>query len=139
MGDEHTCGKGLAENAALPAALGAVTAAMAQVLELHRRALDLGDPNAAKEREAYAKLVEEQRVVAAELQATANRMSGYRDLPMGRHDMTVMSDARSVDAFEKLVKARQELLALLQRTKAPDEQMVAAMRVAMEHSGRGRL
>jgi len=136
MGDEQTCGKGLAENAALPAALGTVTAAMAQVLELHMRALDLGDPNAAEEREAYAKLVEEQRAVAAELQATANRMTGYRDLPMGRHDMTVMSDARTVDAFEKLVKTKQELLALLQRTKEQDEKMLAAMRGTIKRSGR---
>ena len=47
MGGERTCGKGLAENAALPAALGTVTAAMSQVLELHMRALDLGDADAA--------------------------------------------------------------------------------------------
>jgi len=99
-------------------------------------ALDLGDPNAAKEREAYAKLLEEQRAVAAELQATANRMTGYRDLPMGRHDMTVMSDARSVDAFEKLVETKQELLALLQRTKEQDEKMLATMRGAIKRSGR---
>jgi hypothetical protein len=136
VGNGQTCGKGLAENAALPAALGTVTAAMAQILELHMRALDLGDPDAAKEREAYAKLVEQQRVVAAELQAIANRMTGYRDLPMGRHDLAVMSDARSLAAFEKFVQTRQELLALLQSTKAQDEKMLAAMRGAIKRSGR---
>ena len=136
MDNGQTCGKGLAENAALPAALGTVTAAMSQVLELHMRALDLGDPDAAKEREAYAKLVEQQRVVAAELQAIANRMTGYRDLPMGRHDLAVMSDARSLAAFEKFVQTRQELLALLQSTKAHDEKMLAAMRSAIKRSGR---
>jgi len=47
-----------------------------------------------------------------------------------------MSDARSVDAFEKLVKARQELLALLQRTKEQDEKMLATMRGAIKRSGR---
>jgi hypothetical protein len=136
MSGGQTCGKGLAENAVLPAALGRVTAAMAQVLELHMRALDLGDPNAAKEREAYAKLVEQQRVVAAELQAVANRMTGYGDLPMGGHDMAVMSDARSLAAFEGFVQARQELLALLQSTKEQDEKMLAAMRGAIKRSGR---
>jgi hypothetical protein len=130
MGDEWTCGKGLAENAALPATLGTVMAAMAQVLELHTRALDLKDPNAANEREAYAKLVNEQRAVAAELEATANRMTGYRDLPMGPHDMTAMSDARSVAAFEAFAKSKDELLGLLQRTKKQDEKMLAAMRGA---------
>jgi len=63
-------------------------------------------------------------------------MTGYRDLPMGRHDMTVMSDARTVDAFEKLVKTKQELLALLQRTKEQDEKMLAAMRGTIKRSGR---
>ena len=136
MGDERTCGKGLAENAALPAALGAVIRAMAEVLELHTRALDLKDPNAAKEREAYAKLVNEQRAVAAELQATANRMTGYRDLPMASHDMTAMSDARSEAAFENFVTAKKELLALLQKTKEQDEKMLATMREALRRTGR---
>jgi hypothetical protein len=63
-------------------------------------------------------------------------MNGFRDLPMGRHDMTVMSDARSVDAFEKLVKTRQELLALLQRMTDQDEKMLATMRGAIKRSGR---
>ena len=39
-------------------------------------------------------------------------MAGYRELPMGRHDLPTMSDARSVAAFEKFVKAKQELLAV---------------------------
>jgi hypothetical protein len=130
MGDEQSCGKGLAENAALPAALGAVTAAMAHVLELHMRALDLEDPNAAKEHEAYGKLVRDQRAAAAQLQTTARAMTGYRDLPMGQHDMAVMSDARSVAAFESFVQTKAELLALLQKTKEGDERMLAAMRGA---------
>jgi hypothetical protein len=136
MGDEQTCGKGLAENAALPAALGAVVGAMAQVLELHMRALDLEDPNAAKEREAYARLVHEQKAIAAELRSTSDRMAGERDLPMGRHDPRTMADAPAVCAFEKLVAAKQKLLALLQRSKDQDEKMLAAMRGALRRTGR---
>jgi hypothetical protein len=47
-----------------------------------------------------------------------------------------MSDARSVDAFEELVKTKQELLALLRRTKEQDEKMLASMRGAIKRSGR---
>ena len=47
-----------------------------------------------------------------------------------------MSDARSLAAFEKFVQTRQELLALLQSTKAHDEKMLAAMRSAIKRSGR---
>jgi hypothetical protein len=40
-----TCGKGLAENSALPALMGKLLAAMVENLEAHMKALDLTDQN----------------------------------------------------------------------------------------------
>jgi hypothetical protein len=49
-------------------------------------ALDLTDDHSREEHEAYRELARGHRKIAAELRATARRMAGYRDLPMGRHD-----------------------------------------------------
>ena len=43
MDEQPTCGKGLAENSALPSLLADVTGGMVDVLEAHMRALDTGD------------------------------------------------------------------------------------------------
>jgi hypothetical protein len=131
MEDRQTCGKGLAENAVLPEKLGAVAAAMADVLENHMQALDLTDPNAKAEHDAYAKLLDAHRRVAAELRATADEMAGYRDLPMGRHDEQVMTSPDVLHTFEEFVKAKQELQALLERKAAQDHEMLAQMRRAI--------
>ena len=128
MADQATCGKGLAENAALPAKLAELITSVAEVLELHMRALDRKDPAAAREYEAYATLVKEHRAIGAQLQATAQRMAGYRDLPMGRHDEKVMSDPKAFAAFERFVSIGQELVKLLNRTAERDNKILAAMR-----------
>jgi hypothetical protein len=128
MADQPTCGKGLAENAVLPAKLAELITSVAEVLELHMRALDRKDPAAAREYEAYATLVKEHRAIGAQLQATAQRMAAYRDLPMGRHDQEAMSDAKAFAAFERFVSIRKELLELLQRTADRDDKVLAAMR-----------
>ena len=44
--DQPTCGKGLAANAVLPARLGELMAARAEVLERHMKALDPTEPTA---------------------------------------------------------------------------------------------
>ena len=44
--EEWTCGKGIAANAPLPAALGKLASAQGQVLQVHMRALDPSDPAA---------------------------------------------------------------------------------------------
>src|ERR671935_3226006 len=54
--NQPTCGKGLAANAALPAKLAELVAARAEVLERHTQALDLTDPNARHELDAYTAL-----------------------------------------------------------------------------------
>ena len=66
-GDDQTCGKGLAENSALPEELSELIEALAGVLEAHMKALDLTDENSRKEQEAYALLVRKHREAAAHL------------------------------------------------------------------------
>ncbi|RPJ60699.1 MAG: hypothetical protein EHM24_26995 [Acidobacteria bacterium] len=127
MTDEPTCGKGLAEHSSLPRLMGDLTAATAEVLERHTHALDLDDPSSRREHEAYAGLVGEFRDVSGRLKALAGRMAGYRDLPMGRHDMSAMMDPAAVGAFEQYVRVENELLDLLERRAEQDRGMLAAM------------
>ena len=116
MDDQPTCGKGLAEHAAVPARIGDVIAAMADVLDVHQQALDLTDQNARLEHHAYVTLVLELRSIAAQLAATAGRMAGYRGLPMGRHDEQKMSGPDAVATLEHLVQTERALLARLTET-----------------------
>jgi hypothetical protein len=113
---EQTCGIGLAENSALPGKLAEVTGRMADVLELHIPTLDLSDPHSREERDAYQQLVDEYRQISARLRRTATQMAGYRDLPMGRHDLEAAADPRTAEAYGAFVRAKQELLALLAAT-----------------------
>lgn len=130
MEDAPTCGKGLAEHSPLPAKLGELTDAVADVLEIHTKALDVGDESSRKELEAYRALARIHRTIAADLKATAKQMAGYRDLPMGKHDEQVMMAPDAREAFERFVMREQDLLALLQRRIQPDRQMLDAMRGA---------
>ena len=134
MEQRRTCGQGLAEHSSLPAKLGELTAAVAENLELHMKALDLSDENAQREHAAYRKLALEHRQTAGELHATAEEMVGYRDLPMGRHDQTAMSDPELLHAFERFVSLEQELLWLLQERIARDQKML----IEMPGGGNGR-
>jgi hypothetical protein len=127
---EPTCGQGLAEHAAMPARLGELMAAMAQTLRVHRTALDPADEDTRAEDAAYASLAEEQAALAGRLNATAEEMNGYRDLPMGRHDVSVLTAPEAVAAFERFVAAEEDLLALLERTVEGHRAMLGAMRSA---------
>jgi hypothetical protein len=42
-------------------------------------------------------------------------MAGHRDLPMGRHDMKVLTSAEVAAAFQRLINTEQELLALVEQ------------------------
>jgi hypothetical protein len=126
MDDQPTCGKGLAEHAALPATLGELMAALAENLEAHQKTLDLSDENSRKELDVYVALAKDHRSLAAQLRATAQRMAGYRDLPMGRHDERALADPRLIKAFAKFVKTELAVLAELQRAVERDQQMLAA-------------
>src|SRR5688572_2999694 len=111
--DQPTCGKGLAENAVLPATVGHLITAMANNLHVHMHALDVTDPNSQQEYDAYEKLVGELRQIASQLQWVANEMTGYRDLPMGRHDQVAMTQPTVREAFEQFVAHKEELMGLL--------------------------
>jgi hypothetical protein len=128
--EEPTCGKGLAEQSALPAKLGELIASLAENLEVHLTALDLTDENARKERTAYVSLAKKHRDIAAQLTVVAGEMAGYRDLPMGRHDEQAMLDPKVFEIFETFTKLEQELLALLQEQVEQNQTMLAEMRNA---------
>ncbi|HEX6052134.1 MAG TPA: hypothetical protein VFZ21_22865 [Gemmatimonadaceae bacterium] len=127
MDDQPTCGKGLAGSSALPAALGAVAAALSEVLMAHQASLDLTDADAKREHEAYQDIADAHRLIAAQLDAVAKRMAAYRDLPMGPHDMDVIMGARAVNAFVQFVQREEELLVLLQQRLAEDRAMLGEM------------
>ena len=128
MTDEPTCGKGLAANAALPAKIAELTAAVAEILERHMKALDMSDENSRREHALYDRLSREHRDSAAALADTAERMASARDLPMGAHDMAVMADPAMSAAFERFVRLEEELLQLLQSRLEEDRAMLATMR-----------
>jgi hypothetical protein len=100
---------------------------MAEILEIHMGALYLEDNDSRREHEAYRELVRDHRRNAAELRETARRMANYWDLPMGRHDTSVMSSPRAVQALEKFVKLEEELVALLQKRVEGDRRMLEEM------------
>ena len=128
MEPTQTCGRGLAEHSALPAKLAELTGAVAAILEHHMKALDLADADSRRELEAYRRLANEHRDVAAQLHAIATEMAGYRELPMGRHDMKEMAAPAAADAFEELVQREQELMTLLEKRLDQDRPMLDEMR-----------
>jgi hypothetical protein len=130
--EEQTCGKGLAQNAALPERLSELIVALAGVLETHMKALDLTDENSRTEHDAYGRLAQQHRETAAQLAATAREMAGYRGLPMGRHNMDMMAGPEPLVAFERYVSVKLDLVTLLQETLAQEEAMLAAMRSPQE-------
>jgi len=127
MDTQQTCGKGLAENSALPAQLADVVEAMAGNLQVHMAALELDDEPAREEHAVYLRLVEEQRQAAGRLRAVAGEMAAARDLPMGRHDSETMRSPEVGDAFRRFIQAKQDLLTLLQRMAEQDQQLLAQM------------
>jgi hypothetical protein len=97
---------------------------MAEVLEDHRHALDLQDPNARREDVAYAELVEELRTISSQARSIAGHLTGYRDLPMGAHDEARMSAPESWSVFDRFVTAERQLLDWLSNSVAAHEEML---------------
>ncbi len=126
--DQQTCGKGLAENSVLPAKLGEVVAALAGNLEAHMPALERTDPNSQIEYNAYESLTKQFRQIADQLQKVTQEMTGYRDLPMGRHDKKAMTHPRIRADFENFVLRKQELKNLLEQAGEQDNQLLEMMR-----------
>ena len=127
---QKTCGQGLADTSALQAKLGTLIAAAATVLELHMTALDLSDDNSQRELNAYRHLAQQHRAIATQLESTAAQMAGYRDLPMGQHDMSVMMDPKMREAFATFVEAERDLGALVQHRIEEDRAMLESMGAA---------
>ncbi|MEU4419688.1 hypothetical protein AB0F81_03620 [Actinoplanes sp. NPDC024001] len=123
-----TCGQGLVANAGLPAALGRVAATMADVLERHMASLDQGDPRSAAEHAVYGELATGHRRAAEQLLAAGERMAAQQELPMGPHDMEVLTDPATMQAFQDLVVAKRHLLGLLRDGVDEDDAMLAMMR-----------
>jgi hypothetical protein len=125
--EQQTCGKGLARHSALTASLGELVASTARVLEVHMKALDLTDENAKRECDAYRELAHAHRRIANELADTAQRMASYRALPMGRHDMAVMTSPAPRHAFAGFVAHEEALVALLLDRITQDQKMLTSM------------
>lgn len=123
----QTCGKGLAERAALPAKLADIATAMSRIMELHQRGLVMTDAASQPEADAYANLETDFRAAADQLRALGDRMAGYRDLPMAKHDMAALSTRQNIDAFAQFVRVERELLDYVKEALARDEAMLAQM------------
>ena len=124
---QATCGNGLAAHAALPEELGALLAAMAELLENHTRSLPLDDVNAMSERKAYDRLIKDQHVVATSLQALADAMRSYRGLPTAPHNESLLTDQRSLHVFDSFIRAEEGVLALVQRSVGEHHAMRTGM------------
>ena len=125
MDEPITCGKGLAERSALPARLGALAAAIADVLERHQQTLDLSDDNARAEHTAYQLLASDYRNLTSQLRVTADRMVGYRDLPMARHHANAMVAPDIREAVANLVERERDVAAILETWIEEDQAMLA--------------
>ena len=125
--DELTCGRGVAAQAVVPRAFGAVLGAVAGSLESHLPALDLSDDRSRAEHDAYVEIAASHRTIAELLRGLAQRMEVLRELPMGAHDARQMTGPEPVAAFESVMRAERELLELLQGRVQWNAAMLAVM------------
>jgi hypothetical protein len=128
MDDALTCGKGLARHSALPAKLGDVMEAGAEVLEFHTKTLDPADQPARRELDAYLSVACQHRAIARDLRALASELAAYRSLPMAGHDERTMADPQAGAAFERFVRREEELITLLEGRIEEDRQLLDKMR-----------
>jgi hypothetical protein len=124
MTEQRTCGQGLAAHAPLPAALGRLTAAVAEVLDGHLPSLDPSDAASRAEHRVYVGLVAEHRRLARDLDALGTTMAAQRDLPMGRHVESDDANDRTRRAFAEFVAAERALAKLLGERPPKDEAML---------------
>ena len=124
MSDEPTCGLGLAEHCVIPAKMGELIAALAENLELHIPTLVMSQDASRFEHEAYTKLAAEHHAIAEALTAVAAHMAGYRNLPMAVHDDKALADPKVAEAFGRYVKLQRELIAVLQKALARDQELL---------------
>jgi hypothetical protein len=130
----QTCGAGLAAHSALPRQIGAVAAAMSELLRVHTLALDSREEAGRREVEAYTSLSRTYEDIASKLRSLAEEAEGYSSLAAAEHDMAFMTGSRPLEAFEALVRAKRDLAALLSASAAGEEAMLAEMRRASPQS-----
>ena len=128
--DTPTCGIGLAQHTTIPAKMAVMFEGLADTLELHRRMLVPGDPNARKEDAVYRDLAARWKRIAELVAEAARQMGAQRELPMGAHDETAWGEAH-LRAFETFVKGQSQVLALLRVAAERDEKMLASMQKAV--------
>ena len=125
--EPRTCGKGLSERSDVPARLSALTAAMAAVLDTHLPTLDLSDDKARPEQIAYQQLAIDLRHVTAQLREIADRMLGYRDLPMARHHSEKMLAPEIREAVGNLLQCERDLMAHLKTVVEEDQAILGVL------------
>ena len=87
----------------------------------------MNDLNGQREHAAYLDLVRRHRAVAADLEALAQQMRSYRDLPMAAHDMAVMLDPNGqMAAFTDFVSLERELVTFLQAKLQDDAALLSS-------------
>jgi uncharacterized protein YndB with AHSA1/START domain len=121
-----SCGEGLAQHATVPAKIAPLLSALADTLELHREMLDLEDEDCRKEDEVYQKLAESYRELSRRIESTAALMASCRSLPACAHD-TAAFGPRHREAFERFVRAQNQLFEILRPASERDQQMLATM------------
>ena len=98
---------------------------MAELLEQHTRALDMAHPDGRLELVAYGSLARAYRGVASDLAGLAHQMTGYSEMPMGPHEMSVMAEPNGqAAAFQRLVVVERDLLDYLRTKLEQDETML---------------
>jgi uncharacterized protein YndB with AHSA1/START domain len=123
---EPSCGEGLAEHASVPAQMAPLLSALAETLELHREMLDPRDAACKKEDDAYRQLATSYRDISERLGAAAAFMVECRGLAACPHDTTAFGP-RHREAFERFVRAQNQLLSILGPASERDEKMLASM------------
>lgn len=124
-----TCGVGIAQHAAIPAAFAEMADGLAQTFELHRRMLRLEDAAARQEDDVYRELGETWARISGLVKEAAARMEAQTELPMGAHDESAWGPEHAA-AFEKFVRSQSHLLALLRIAAQSDEQALASIQAS---------
>jgi uncharacterized protein YndB with AHSA1/START domain len=124
-----TCGIGIAQHAAIPAAFAEMSDGLARTFALHRRMLRLEDAAARQEDDVYRELGETWARIAVMVKEAAERMESQRELPMAAHDESAWGPEH-VAAFEKFVRSQSHLLALLRIAAPRDEQGLATIQAS---------
>ncbi len=128
MSEEQTCGKGLAARSALPLKIADLMNGMAEILGFHQKPIDSSDANGRAELATYVRLEGHFRTIAKLLRSTGDEMAAARDLPMARHDVTLLGSPENRAIFERFIRMEGELVTLLQSSIEQDNAILHRMR-----------